>query len=414
MHNSLINQPSTRREFMKTGAKGIGLIAFSQFAPAFLTRSVAAELPNAERDRSILVMIQLAGGNDGLNTLVPYTDDNYFRLRPNLALQAEDRIAISDSLAFHKGCNPMAQMYQEGKLGIVQNVGYPNPNRSHFRSSEIWETASNSNENLYTGWLGRYLDNACSGSPTENSPQAVHLTSEIPQALHADNPLSIFGTGAYGSASGAKANRDLLGELAGSGDMEHSNASYLQHTLMDALVTEERVDQIFNAYKTSVEYPRSKLAQSLKRIAALIAAGMDTRVYFASLGGFDTHVNQLNNHGRLMIELAEAMQAFQSDLESKGLQDQVLTMTFSEFGRRPSENGSKGTDHGTSAPLFVMGSKVKNNLIGTAPSLDVGHNKDLSYSTDFRQVYATVLEKWLDCKQSETVLGAKFDSLSFL
>ena len=414
MHNSFIHQPSTRREFMKTGAKGIGLIAFSQFAPAFLTRSVAAELPSAEKDRSILVMIQLAGGNDGLNTLIPYTDDNYFRLRPNLALQAEDRIAISDSLALHKGCSPMAQMFKEGKLGIVQNVGYPNPNRSHFRSSEIWETASSSDETLYTGWVGRYLDNSCSGSPVDDCPQAVHFTNEIPQSFHADHPLNIFGTGATGSASGAKSNRDLLGELSGMGNSEHSNASYLQHTLMDALVTEERVDQIFKQYKTSVKYPNTKLAQSLKRIAAMIAAGMDTRVYFASLGGFDTHVNQLTSHGRLMIELAEAMQSFQLDLESKGLQDQVLTMTFSEFGRRASENGSKGTDHGTAAPLFVMGSNVKSNLIGTAPSLDIGENKDISYSTDFRQVYATVLEKWLDCKQSETVLGAKFDSLAFL
>ncbi|MDP0501177.1 MAG: DUF1501 domain-containing protein [Verrucomicrobiota bacterium JB022] len=412
MNNAHAICPCTRREFLDAGVKGLGLIAFSQFAPAFLTQAAAAKLPGAEKDRTVLVLIQLAGGNDGLNTLVPYADDHYHRLRPTIGLKPKDVLKLDDHLGLHPSLQPLLALRDQGQLGIIQNVGYPNPNRSHFRSTEIWETASDADETEYTGWLGRYLDNACNGRP-ESDPEAIHFTDQVPQSYFSQDTHHIFSsrpTGRYGTN---QPNRDLLKSVA-EAPLDEDNAAYLSQTLMDALVTEEKIERVFRRYKTEVDYPQNQLAQSLKRIAALISAGIETRVYYASLGGFDTHNNQAQQHARLLGELAGAMQAFQQDLDRKGLSDQVLTMTFSEFGRRPSENDSNGTDHGTAAPLFVMGSQIKAPLLGSPADLNLQKNQDLTFSTDFRSVYATVLDRWFQCDQAEAVLGRKFDRLEFI
>lgn len=413
--------PSTRREFLKYTGRGIGLLAFSRFAPSFIVESVAAEAPVAEKDRTILVLVQLAGGNDGLNTVVPFADPHYRRLRPTLGLAPSDLLPINDSLALHKSCAPLHALHQDGKLGIVQNVGYPNPNRSHFRSTEIWETAANADETLATGWLGRYFDNACGGTPA-GAPAAVSIGNEVPQSFlseqnHATFTLPPGGRGGRGGRENLTLLENLLQRPASTdhahADDEHANASYLRHTMMDALVTEKRFQRILADYRPGAEYPGSGFANSLRNVAALIAAGNATRVYYVSLGGFDTHANQAGAHAQLLKQLSEGLAAFQRDLESKQLDGQVLTMTFSEFGRRPSENESRGTDHGTAAPLFVLGSRVKSGLHGTAPSLDVEHNQDLTFSTDFRAVYATVLDRWLAC-DSQKILGTKFAPLTFV
>ena len=407
--------PSTRRDFLKFGAKGISLLAFSRFAPGFVVESAYAQAPAAEKDRPILVLVQLAGGNDGLNTVVPYASEHYHRLRPTLGLTKDQLLPLNDSLALHHACGPLHELLKNGQLGIVQNVGYPNPNRSHFRSTEIWETASESAEYLPTGWLGRYFDNACAGTP-QVDPCGVSISNEVPQSFLAahDHPTFSLSPNQHGRGRSPENLRLLESVLQPPAhDDEHDNASYLRHTMMDALVTEKKFQNILADYSTRADYPASPFGNSLRNVAALIAAGTATRVYYVSLTGFDTHTNQAGQHATLLKQLSEGLAAFQRDLDAKKLDGQVLTMTFSEFGRRPSENESKGTDHGTAAPLFVMGSRVKAGLHGTAASLAVDRNEDLKYSTDFRRVYATVLDRWLGCK-SAAILGHDYQPLSFV
>lgn len=409
--------PSTRREFLRWTGRGVGLLAFSRFAPSFLVQSTLAATPAAEKDRSILVLVQLAGGNDGLNTVVPFEDANYYRLRPTLGLAKTDVLRLNDTLGLHPACAELHGLFGEGKLAVVQNVGYPNPNRSHFRSAEIWETASESGEFLPTGWLGRFLDNACSGAPTTDDPAAVHVTGGLPQSLLAAHEHPTFGLAPDFRAGKDTASLRLLEKMIGGTEPEahddHDNGGFLRHTMMDALVTEKRVQAVLGGYRPEAKYPASGFANSLKSVAALIAAGLSTRVYFVSLSGFDTHSNQAGTQANLLRTLSEGLAAFQRDLAAHRLDGQVTTMTFSEFGRRPSENESRGTDHGTAAPLFVMGSRVKGGLHGTAPSLQLERNQDLTFTTDFRQVYATLLDRWLGCPAAE-VLGHAHRPLGFL
>ena len=404
--------PATRREFIKSATGGIGLLAFSQVAPAFLAQSLRANQPTAEAGRSILVLIQLGGGNDGLNTLIPYQDDRYYRLRPNLGIKKRDSLPIHDQLALHPSCSALANLFREGQLAILQNVGYPNPNRSHFRSMEIWETASDSREYLSTGWLGRYFDNCCPG-PAEPDPVAVNIGNEMPDAFLCETGRNLFSY-AGGRGAPSRGSKELLAALrAQKSQQDHGHGDFLRHTLMNTLVTEERITDRIRDYRPLATYPATDLAQNLKQVAALIASGQRTRVYYVSHSGFDTHANQLQRHAALLQELSDSMAAFQADLAAHRLDDQVLTATFSEFGRRPNENGSGGTDHGTAAPLFVMGSKLQPGLHGQAPSLDLGPNQDLPFSTDFRRANATLIDHWLG-GDSALALGAKHESLPFL
>lgn len=408
--------PFTRREFLKTGGRGLGLLAFSQWAPLFLTQSALAGAPKAEKDRSILVLVQLAGGNDGLNTCVPFEDQRYYDLRPTLGIPKKSTLPLNDEIGLHDSCRPIHNLLEEGKLSIIQNVGYPNPNRSHFRSTEIWETASDSDRYARTGWLGRYFDNSCVGAPEKDDPRGVHMGNEVPQSFLADRPHVLHGI-RPGSARGRRQHQetlDLLGSLLeSSGAPAGPNGSFLQHTMMNALATDQRVQALLGSRNSGVSYPAHPFGQSLSAIASLIAGGMETRVYFASLGGFDTHSNQAGNHANLLRILSEGLSAFQRDLERLKLDDQVVTMTFSEFGRRPNENDSAGTDHGTAAPLFVMGSSIKGGIFGTAPDLNFEPNGDVKYSIDFRQVYSTVLDRWLSC-DSTKILGRRFEPVAFL
>lgn len=424
--SSFFDYPTTRREFLKMGTKGIGLLAFSQFAPSFLTAATKEGLPLPEKDRTILVVVQLAGGNDGLNTVVPYTNDEYYKLRPNIGIAAKEVLKLNGHQGLHPGCTELYRLFQEGRMGIVQNVGYPNPNRSHFRSSEIWETASESNEYLSTGWLGRFLDNTCEGtdvaekkadSEDDPDPSALYNSDNIPQSLFSERPQNLH---AISTRATRRNNRgrnpvDLLEDLLQHPEPDpHDTSNFLHQTMMNALVTERRIAGILGKNKPETTYPRNGFANSLRNVAGLIASGLSTRVYFVSLGGFDTHNNQLNSHARLMTILSEGLAAFQADLEARKLDDQVLTMTFSEFGRRATENASQGTDHGTAAPLFIMGSKLKQNLVGTPPNLNFKENQhDPVFSTDFRQVYATVMDQWLSVP-SEQILGKPFEHLPFV
>lgn len=426
---SLRLTPHTRREFLAHTGRGLGLVAFAGFAPSFLVSSVMAEAPKAEKDRTILVLIQLAGGNDGLNTVVHHENDHYHRLRPNLALRPSAGLhKVDDQVSLHPSMGALHRLLRDGKLSVVQNVGYPNPNRSHFRSTEIWETASDADKNAYDGWVGRYFDADCSGKPGKD-PLAIHGGSVMPQTFQSAGNHNIFGLGGgvgrgarkgARSASGGKEETELLMDLNASlggaeapGDPSDNN-HYLRHAMMDALLTESRVAEVIAAYKPSVAYPGGGLGQSLQRIAALIASGMETRVYYATLGGFDTHANQLGRHAQLLKELSDSMAAFQADLEAKRLDRQVLTMTFSEFGRRPSENSTVGTDHGTAAPLFVMHTGIKAPVVGTPPNLAIKPNDDITFTTDFRQVYGTVMRNFLKADPAKILGPAAQKDLGFV
>lgn len=409
--------PSTRREFLRLSAKGVGLLAFSRFAPQFLVQSTLAQTPAPEKDRSILVLVQLAGGNDGLNTLIPFEDSDYYRLRPTLAIGKEKVLRVSDTHGFHPSMTALHGLIHDGKVAVVQNVGYPNPNRSHFRSTEIWETASDSDRVVASGWIGRYLDNACAGAPIDShDPVAIHITNGVPQSFASEHDHPTFGLlPGYNNLRDNEQTRKLLEKMSDTPEAARAggSTSFLQHTYMDTLVTETKVQRILGAYRPGATYPANPFAASLRNVAALIASGMPTRVYFVSLSGFDTHTNQIVQQANLLSQLSDSLAAFQKDLEMHKLDGQVMTMTFSEFGRRPSENDSHGTDHGTAAPLFVMGTRVRGGLHGTAPSLKLKHNEDLTFSTDFRQVYGTVLERWLGCP-AKSVLGADQQPFDFV
>jgi uncharacterized protein (DUF1501 family) len=415
MRNALHRFPSTRRDFLQSTGKAIGLLAFSRCAPSFLIGSTLTATPAPEKDRTVLVLVQLAGGNDGLNTVVPFEDPNYYRLRPTLALPKAQVLRVNDLLGLHPAMAAMHRLSESGKLAIVQNVGYSNPNRSHFRSTEIWETGSDSEEVLASGWIGRFLDHTRAGAPPEG-PWAVHLTAEMPQSFRSSEVHATLGMSPHQRAPARTDNRRQLEPIVehAAGQNGHDSHSFPRQAMMNALVMEHRLQGALSRYCAEAVYPQNRFAQSLRSVAALIAAGFSTRVYHVTLGGFDTHANQLSTHQHVLRTLSNGLAAFQEDLEAKKLGDQVLTMTFSEFGRGPSENESRGTDHGTAAPLFVMGTRVRGRLHGAAPSLNLEKNCDLVFGTDFRRVYATVLDRWLDCRATPAVLGRSYEPLEFI
>jgi uncharacterized protein (DUF1501 family) len=393
------------------------------------------------KDGAILVVLQMAGGNDGLNTVIPYADDAYHVARPRLRLGADQLLKIDNHIALNPKLAGLKSLYDEGHVAIVQGVGYPNPNRSHFRSTEIWQTASDADRTLSDGWLGRYFDNCCTGAdPTVG----VAIGEETPQAFAAKNPTGVTfsrpeqfrfrssepGNGRMSTEemffrelneAGAGEDSDAavsnaggsIGAIPGKTKNDLSTLDFLQRTALDAQLSSDKILAIARKYKSSVPYPQGQLAASLNIIARMIAGGLPTRVYYASQGGFDTHAGQINTHERLMGEFNDAVAAFVADLKQQGNFERVLLMTFSEFGRRVQENANNGTDHGAAAPMFVLGGAVKPGLFGKHPSLtDLDHG-DLRFNTDFRSVYGTVLDQWLKAP-SEIVLGRKFRGLPVL
>ena len=438
------NTLQTRREFLRTSMLGA---AATWTLPVFLEQTFfvldamaanAVTQTVAGKDGTILVVLQLAGGNDGLNMVVPYADDAYHRARPRLALPKEQILTINHHVGLNPKLTGLKSLYEDGHLAIVQGVGYPNPNRSHFRSTEIWQTASDADRNETHGWLGRYFDNCCSGAdPTIG----VAIGEEMPQAFAAKNSTGItfsrpeqFRWRASASNTGHMSTEEIffrqlngfdeentpattdgasIGTLPGTSKSDLSTLDFLQRTALDAQLSSDKILAIARKYKSTVSYPQGQLAASLNIIARMIAGGLATRVYYASQGGFDTHSGQFNTHGRLMTELNDTIAAFVADLKQQGNFERVLLITFSEFGRRVAENANGGTDHGTAAPMFVVGGSVKPGLFGKHPSLtDLDHG-DLKFNTDFRSVYGTVLDSWLNTP-SQIVLGRKFPSLAIL
>ena len=436
----------TRREFLRTTVLGSAL---SWTLPAFLANTLSALQSEAAdsatqittgKDSTILVVLQMAGGNDGLNTVVPYSNDFYHKARPRIGLSADKIIKVDGDIGFHGALTGFKNLYDAGNLAVVQGVGYPNPNRSHFRSTEIWQTASDSETIEKYGWLGRYFDNACSGAdPTVG----VTIGSQLPEAFFAKTPKGICFNNPQNyrfMASGAtEESYKKLNELEMSSPLpdggptmapeENSGGSiaslpagmpmtggravdFISRTALDAQLSSEKVRDVAARVQNQAVYPGSVLGNSLKLVAKLIGGGLPTRVYYVSQGGYDTHTNQIGTQQRLLQDLGDSTKAFVDDMKAQGNMQRVLVMTFSEFGRRVNENANGGTDHGAAAPIFVVGNKVKAGLLGRYPSLapqDL-YQGDIKYNVDFRNVYASVLENWLKTK-SAPILGKQFEPL---
>lgn len=438
-----MNEPRlhTRREFLRTSMLG-GALTWT--VPSFLQATMqslhAADRDSAVqgltgKDSPILVVVQLAGGNDGLNTVVPFANDDYRRARPQLGLGRDEVLKIDDQVGLHPSLKGMKGLLDAGDLAIVQGVGYPNPNRSHFRSTEIWATASDADRNESYGWIGRFFDNTCEGCPAD---AGIAIGGQTPQAFLAKNPKGVTfqNPNAYrlmessyqmkGDDPEDEMFRDMnaltmgdneggsigtIGSTAKPHDGE-SGVDFLQRTVMDAQVSSDRIRGIAAKFRNKAAYGSTRLAQELKLVAQLIGGGLSTRVFYVSHGGFDTHNNQLSSHQRLLQELGDALAAFAKDMKEQGNWPRVTVMTFSEFGRRVAQNANGGTDHGTAAPMFLAGGGIKPGLHGTMPDLAAAKldKGDLRHTVDFRSVYATVLERRLKVA-SKPVLGRAFPVL---
>jgi uncharacterized protein (DUF1501 family) len=428
---------STRRIFLQ---KGLTLLAAGTTVPAFLDQTVMAmanptdahrtQQPSG-KDGKILVVVQLSGGNDGLNTVIPYADDAYHRARPQLRVEPNTLLKINDYVGLHPNLAPLQKMYDAGDLAILQGIGYPNPNRSHFRSMDIWHSAQPEKEIVTNGWIGRYFDNTCSGADPhvgvsigESMPLAMKgeritpLSFERPEnykynGTDRDAYLALNNPNEPATQPTTQAQRQARVARPGKKQIEIAPASeldFLTRTAMDAQVSSDDIIRMTQKHQPAAQYPGGKFGEGLRTVAAMIGGGLPTRVYYVSLGGFDTHANQKGRHDQLMQQFGQGVSAFWTDMAKQENDTRVLMLTFSEFGRRVQQNASGGTDHGAAAPMFLMGPAVKSGVIGKHPSLTDLDQGDLKYTLDFRNVYATVLQEWLETP-SKPILGQQFKPL---
>jgi uncharacterized protein (DUF1501 family) len=391
--------------------KNAGLFtAMGVVAPQFLTQTVEGatqSIAGFENDH-VLVVVQLGGGNDGLNTVVPYSNDHYYNLRPRLGIKKEELLPLNNDIAFTSKMAGMKSLYDNGQLAVVQGIGYPNPDRSHFRSMEIWQTASDSDAYESSGWIGRYFDHECSGSAR---PQVgVAIGKERPQAFDGTKGYGVAfeDPAQYGWVEGNSAdnvrNFTRINDQARDGD---SNIDFLRHVTSNAIMSSREIQAAAEKARLSGQGRRRPINKTMTDIAAMIKHELATRIYYVSASGFDTHVNQMGQHGNLWGQISDSLAEFQAQLRKDGTAKRVVTLVFSEFGRRVQENESGGTDHGTAAPLFLMGDDINAGLHGTYPSLTDLDQGDLKYTVDFREVYATLLEQWFEV-DSVPILGRQF------
>jgi uncharacterized protein (DUF1501 family) len=375
----------------------------------------AAELSaRADVNDHVLVVVELSGGNDGLNTLIPFEDALYYKNRRTLGVPKKDVLRLSDQVGLHPRMGPMAELFRAGRLSVVQGVGYPKPDRSHFRSMEIWHTARDEGRPPTSGWLGRYLDVSAASTRAEALP-ALALTDALPHAFQAERTVVpvVAEVEAFSSGGEPGSASALRRALSTTTEPASGPIPFLRRQAGSYYRTAEQLEAATKRYKAGAEYPEGELAAQLRRAAQILSGGLGARVLFASHDGYDTHADQADEHGALLEHLAASLAAFDKDLKAQGLDEKVVVLVFSEFGRRVDENASKGTDHGAASCLFLSGAKVRGGLAGQYPSLKVLGEGDLVYQTDFRSVYATVLENWLGCA-SEPVLGARFPTLEIL
>lgn len=383
-----------RREFLKISS----LATVSMLMPNFLKAMTLDEALNP--NQNILVVLQFTGGNDGLNTIIPAKNDIYFRERKTLAIQ--DSIPLTDEAGINPSLSYFKELFDHGELSVMNNVGYPNPDKSHFRSMDIWQSASRSDQFLETGWLGRFLDEEC--YRCDHPTQALEVDDMLSLALKGENnkafafkdPKRLYQT------SQEKYFKSLY-------DHHHDDetVSYLYQTLGSTINNADYIFEKSKAKKTEQIYPNSQLGKDFKTVASLIKSDINTQVYYLSIGSFDTHVNQNDRQKKLFNDINEAVKSFVTDMKSNGLFNNILLMTFSEFGRRVAQNASNGTDHGTANQMFfISGNLKKKGILNALPDLQNLNEGDLIYKEDFRKVYATILKNWLKADSSK-VLGWK-------
>ncbi|MGB8521259.1 MAG: DUF1501 domain-containing protein [Candidatus Tumulicola sp.] len=403
-----------RSNFLLGTVSGLAVVASSDhvFAQA-LAQSPLPGLPGSHN--RCLVLVNLNGGNDGLNCIVPHGDAQYYRLRPSLAIAQNDVLSINAQLGFNPRMRSLKGMYDKGMVAVVQGVGYPNADHSHFRSSEIWQTGV-PDKYEHTGWIGRYLDDA--GLPDGDLFKGVALSQVLPEVLVANKTdvPAISNLGQYGLI----ADRDPMARTAFAQQARDKRlpftSPYLAHVMQiedHAQRTSEELPKLIAGYKAQASYPATPIGRSLALAAQIVGSNIGTKVLYVSHGSFDTHVSQVATQNNLLGQLSDALSAFYTDLAAHGNDKRVLTMTFSEFGRRAAENAARGTDHGEASPLFLIGGSVKGGIYGKMPDLGNTNMGNVAFTTDFRSVYATVLERWLG-RPSQAVLGGSFSKLAVL
>ncbi len=395
-----------RRQFIQVGSLATATLMLPKFLKAFEGQ------PLVPPGNKVVVILQLSGGNDGLNTVVPIGNDIYHKSRPGLGIAGSKALRLTDEAGLHPVLEAFKGFYDEGSLGIINSVGYPNPDRSHFRSMDIWQTASHSHEYLHTGWVGRYLDAQCRGC--DKPTQAIEIDDVLSPALKGNqvngmalkDPRRLFGT------ANEKFFRDVAKQHGGKTSEE--TVDYLYKTMSQTLSSADYIFKQSRLRPSSAEYPKTELGRSFRTIASLIFSDINTKVYYVSLGSFDTHINQGAQQQRLFSDMNESVKAFVKDLKENNRFEDVLLFTFSEFGRRVSQNASGGTDHGAANNMFLVSGGLKQKgMINAMPDLTDLQDGDLKHKVDFKNVYATVLDKWLQA-DSKTILGNEFELLNFI
>ncbi|QJB34972.1 DUF1501 domain-containing protein [Chitinophaga oryzae] len=395
-----------RRRFLQVGSLASATLLMPKFLKAFET---GALVPPGNK---VLVIVQLSGGNDGLNTIIPYRNDIYYRSRPALGIRREAALSLNDDLGIHPALQGLKALYDDGAMGILNNVGYPNPDRSHFRSMDIWHSASQSAEIWNDGWVGRYLDAQCNGC--DKPTQALEIDDTLSLALKGEHNkgLALTDPGRLSNTSNDRFFKELLQQHVV--EDEHHNVEYLYKTMGETISSATYIQQQFKTYQSKESYPATELGRNMRIIANLIMSDINTKVYYVSHGSFDTHVNQQDQQARLFKQLSDALTVFTGDLKKNNRFQDVMVMTFSEFGRRVSQNASGGTDHGTANNMFLIGGDLKRQgVLNEGPDLMNLKDGDLQYKVDFKSVYATLLDKWLGA-DDKMILKADYAKLDFI
>ena len=393
-----------RREFLQIGSLATATMMLPKFLKAF-------EKPMmVPAGNKVVVVIQFSGGNDGLNTVIPVTNDIYYKSRPKIGITKDKAVILNTETGLNPALESFKGLYDEGHLAIMNNVGYPNPDRSHFRSMDIWQSASDSKDYVSTGWVGRYLDAQCKGC--DKPTQALEIDDMLSLALKGGNQkgLAFKDPRRLYSSSNEKFYKDINAAHHPS----EETVDYLYKTMSETLSSADYIFQQSKLHPTGQTYPGTELGKNLKTIASLIMSDINTKVYYVSLGSFDTHVNQEAQQKRLFTELNDAVKSFTTDLKANNRFQDVLMMTFSEFGRRVSQNASNGTDHGTANNMFfISGGLKQKGILNAMPDLSDLNEGDLKHKVDFKNVYATVLNKWLGA-DDKMILGKQCAYMDFI
>lgn len=395
-----------RKEFIQVGSLATASLMLPKFLKAFEGRNM---VPLGNK---VVVILQLSGGNDGLNTVIPVRNDLYYKARPKLGIAKTKALSLTDEVGLHPALTGFKELFDDGSLAIMNSVGYPNPDRSHFRSMDIWHTASQSNEYWTNGWVGRYLDAQCKGC--DKPTQAIEIDDVLSLALKGENikgiavkdPRRLYGT------ANEKFFRDIMKNHKD--EAGEQPVDYLYKTMAETLSSADYIFQQSKLHPSNADYPKTDLGNSLKTIASLIYSEINTKVYYVSLGSFDTHINQDAQQQRLFTEMNEAVKAFVKDLKQQNRFEDVMLFTFSEFGRRVEQNASAGTDHGTANNMFLVSGGLKQKgILNPLPDLGDLNEGDLKYKVDFKNVYATVLKKWLKA-DDKSILAKQYEYMNFI